>query len=252
MGSRRVKLGWLGLIALLASASPAAAQRPASPPTAMETDSGSGWRVVLDELSPAERERVRLVLDRPTLMTRGPSETFICLPEQYHWLLDHPDQTARLWTCLGVKCAQIVDRGGYFTWDDGKGSGLHWREVYHGSDRRVWFAEGKVNPGFLLPTASLRAVVVVYHTEATDGLGRPTIRHRVEMALHTDSHALAAAAKLIGASAPHLAEQYVGQIQMFYGALAWYLNQHPRHAAVLLEQLRQPASTDKKLKLPME
>ena len=55
-----------------------------------------------------------------------------------------------------------------------------------------------------------------------------------------------------GFSAPHLAQQYVGQMQMFYGALAWYLNQHPRHAEVLFEQLRRPAATDRPLALPAE
>jgi hypothetical protein len=31
---------------------------------------------------------------------------------------------------------------------------------------------------------------------------------------------------------------------MFYAALAWYLDQHPRRAEALFTQLRRPASTD--------
>ena len=158
----------------------------------------------------------------------------------------------RLWKLLGVKCADIVVRGSGFGWDDGKGSSMHWQEVHRGPDRRVWYAEGKVNPGFLLPNASVQAVVVVQFAEGTDAMGRPAMWQRIDMALHTDSHAAAAAARLIGASVPHLAQQYVTQIQMFYGALAWYLNQHPRHAEVLFEQLRRPPSTDRPLTLPAE
>ena len=116
----------------------------------------------------------------------------------------------------------------------------------------MWYAEGKVNPGFLLPTAAVQAVVVLHHTEGTDAAGRPAMRQHIELAVHADSRLLAAGAKLIGASVPHLAQQYVGQIQMFYGALAWYLNQHPRHAEVLFEQMSKPAATDRALTLPSE
>ena len=254
MGSRRVRFGWLGVVAVLAVAAPAAPQRASSPTTTAvaEGETGPSLGVPLDELPLSEREHVRLVLDRPTLTARGLAEVFTCRPEHYQWLLDHPDQAVRLWRCLGIKCADIVDRGGYFTWSDDKGSGMRWQEVYRSPDRRVWYAEGKVNPGFLLPTASIQAVVVLHYTEGTDAVGRPAMRQQIELALHAESHLLAAAAKLIGASVPHLAQQYVGQIQMFYGALAWYLNQHPRHAEVLFEQMSKPAATDRTLTLPAE
>jgi hypothetical protein len=68
------------------------------------------------------------------------------------------------------------------------------------------------------------------------------------LTLHTDSHAVAVAARILGASAPHAGEQVVGQIEMFYGALAWYLDQHPRQAEDLFIQIRRPASTDVPLK----
>jgi hypothetical protein len=253
MASRRVKLGWLSLMAALAGASCAAAQQvaPLAAPT-VEVPALADGKVPLDEVAPADREHVRFVLDNPTLASHGQSEIFTCRPEHYYWLLDHPDQGVRLWRCLGVKCADIAEHGSYFTWQDGSGSNVRWQEVYHGTDRHVWYAEGKVNPGFLLPMATIKAVVVLNHNEGTDAAGRPAMRHRIGLTLHTDSTLVAAAAKLVGASVPKLAQQYVGQIQMFYGAMAWYLNQHPRHATVLFDQLQKPASSDRQLTLPTE
>ena len=61
------------------------------------------------------------------------------------------------------------------------------------------------------------------------------------MVLQTDNGAVALAARLLGASAPHLAQQYIGQIEMFFGAMAWYLDRYPRHAAQLLADLQKPA-----------
>jgi hypothetical protein len=43
-------------------------------------------------------------------------------------------------------------------------------------------------------------------------------------------------ARLLGPSAPRLAEQYLGQLQLFFSALVWYLDQHPERAAGLLAE----------------
>src|SRR5207248_1790432 len=59
---------------------------------------------------PAEMQpRVRTVVEQPTLAARGPLELFTCQPSMFHWLLDHPDQTVKLWRRLGAKCIDIQD-----------------------------------------------------------------------------------------------------------------------------------------------
>jgi hypothetical protein len=153
----------------------------------------------------------------------------------YQWLLDHPDRAAAAWKRLGAKVADISDRGnGRFGWSDEQGSDLHWDTVYHGPQMRVWHAEGKVRPGALLPLAPVQAVIVLHCTEGRDNDGKATLRHQVEMVLHTDSKAIALAARVFGASAPRVAEQYVSQVEMFFSALTWYFDQHPEKAESLL------------------
>jgi hypothetical protein len=196
-------------------------------------------RVPLDQVPAEVRERMQAVLERPTLRTHGPTEAFNCEPVFYLWLLDHPDLAVRLWRGLGVRCAEIQDRGaGRFGWQDGQGSNLVWSTVLNTAGQRVWYAEGHVKPGVLLPAAMVRAVVCMNHREGKDEDGRPAVRHQVELYLQTDSRAMALAARLLGASAPHLAEQYAGQIQTFYAALAWYCDQNPERAEMLMSDLQ--------------
>ncbi len=205
----------------LASAPPAAAFGPA--------------RVPLDLLPREVRGRVRAVVEHPTLSSRGPSESFACRPETYAWLLDHHDRASRAWHRLGAECVPISDRGGgRFGWSDGQGSEVHWDLVYRDAASRVWYAEGRVRPGTLFPAVPVKAVVVLRFEEGRDRNGRPVVRHQADLALHTDSKAAALAARLMGASAPRLAEQYLGQMQMFFSALGWYLDQHPEEAPNLL------------------
>jgi hypothetical protein len=192
--------------------------------------------VPFDEIPTTARSKVRAVMDHPSLTSRGQTEIFNGEPKLYQWFLDHPDRAAGAWKRLGAKVADISDRGnGVFGWSDAQGSEIRWQAVYRGQRMRVWYAEGKVRPGALLPLVSVQAVVVLRYTESRDADGRPIIRHQAELMLHTDSKAMSLATRLFGASAPRLAEQYVSQVETFFSALSWYLDQHPERREKLLE-----------------
>src|SRR5262249_26576742 len=168
-------------------------------------------------------------------------EGFCCSPLLYHWLVEHPDQAVRLWRCIGAQCTDIHNLGGgRFAWQDPQAGEVHWETVLRGPHQRIWYAEGEVKPAPLLPAASVRAVLVLHYAEGHDSEGHPAMRHQMDLVLHTDSRALALAARLFGASAPRAAEQYIGQMEMFFGALAWYLSENPTRARALFDQLRGP------------
>src|ERR1043165_2633299 len=102
MTFQRWNIGWLGWFALLAATAPVTAQESGCP---AEGSTGEISRIPLEAIAPVDREKVRLVLERPTMATGGQPEMFLCNPEHYHWLVEHPDQATRLWRCLGIKCA---------------------------------------------------------------------------------------------------------------------------------------------------
>jgi hypothetical protein len=239
MQARRLRLTWLGLVAgvLAASASSAAAQTPFAPvPGAEKWDKvRSAQQVPLDQLPPAVRDGVKVTLERPTLFTSGPAEVFACRPAVYYWILEHPDRAVQAWRRLGAKCVSIVDRGaGRFAWTDDQGSEIIWGTVHSGPNQRVWYATGHVRPGPLLPMVPVKACVILRHTEGRDERGGTTIQHQADMFIHTDSAAVAIVSRILGPSAPRMAEQCVQQMQMFFAGLAWYLERHPERADMLL------------------
>jgi hypothetical protein len=247
MGCRRTALTWLSVLGAVAVGGPALAQgtrgEPAPLPPLATPGSvfGTSASMPYEQLPAWVRDRVRAVMEQPTLATRGPSEAFHCRPNVYYWLLDHPDQAVRLWRCLGAKCTDIEAQGdNRFGWQDPQGGEVHWHTVLRTARQRIWYAEGRVRPGLLLPSVPVQAVVVLNHAEGCDGQGRPAVRHQMDLVLHANSHAVALAARLFGASAPRLAEQYVGQMETFFGALAWYLSEHPDKATTLFEEIQRP------------
>jgi hypothetical protein len=201
------------------------------------TEPRSTATVPLDHLPAALRARVKQTLEHPTFFARGPAEVFACRPEMYYWLMDHPDRAVLAWRRLGAKCIEITDRGnGRFGWSDHQGSDVSWDTIYGDNQMRVWFAEGKVRTGALLPLVSVQVVVVLRYTQDQDAAGRTVMRHQAELSLFTDSRTAALVARLLGSSTQRMGEQYVGQLEMFYSALAWYLEQHPRAAEALLAE----------------
>jgi hypothetical protein len=194
-------------------------------------------RVPLEAIPTELRERVRVTVQKPTLFSLGPAESFAGSPKLYRWLLDHPDRGVQAWRRLGAHCMDITARGdGSFGSADGHGSEVHWQTIHDGTNVRVWYAAGKMRPGLLLPALPFQAVLVLRHGLREDGPEHALIFHQADVFVHTDSKTAAVLAKMLGTSAPRLAEQALGQLELFFSGLVWYFDQHPERADKLLAQ----------------
>lgn len=194
-------------------------------------------------MAPNDRDKVKAVLEKPTLSVQGPAEAFLAPPEVYRWLLAHPNEAFRLWKSLGARCIipEVDDLGRYHYDEPGKGQ-LVWETVAKSKNAWVWYCEGKGKPTPLLPWVPFEAVVVVHYAAGRDADGNPAVRHQYRFFLKTDSKAINLGAKVLGASAPKMAEQYVGQLQYFFAALSWWLDQHPEQAQKLLKGTDAPVA----------
>ncbi len=232
MVSRRIWIAWLSLATGVLWADTA---RLAAQDSRYQRHAAA--RVPLQEMPGGLRERVRQVVEQPTLFARGPTEAFAGRPDLYHWLLDHPDRGVLAWRRLGAKCSTINDRrGGRFNWTDEKGSEVHWETVYQGPSLRIWYAEGKLRPALLLPPLPIQIVFLLRYGDQPDEPGRTLIYHQADVFFQTDSRTAALMAKMLGPSAPRLAEQGIGQVELFFSGLIWYFDQHPERAAKLLAE----------------
>jgi hypothetical protein len=180
---------------------------------------------------------VKQMMDRPTVQARGPIDSFTCTPEQYSWLLDNPDRAVTAWRRLGAKCVSIQRRGPTkFGYTDEGGTDLTWELIHQAPGMRIWFAEGKVKASSVLPLVPVKALVVLRYTEGKTAEGASMVQHHSEVIIHTDSKAAAAVTKMMGQSAPKLAEQGLGQLQIFFSALSCYVDRHPERVDTLFRQ----------------
>jgi hypothetical protein len=248
-----IQVIWLSLAIGLFGEKPVLAQVPPKLETRVESakdlDSAHHWlaTIPLERLSPKVREGVQRVLEQPTISAHGPAEVFRARSSFYRWLLDHPDRAVQMWHRLGARCLTITDRGaGRFGWADGQGSDIAWQTAFSGPGVQIWYAEGMATPSPIMPPVPLRAVAVLRFAESSalsplaregEPHGKSLMFHRGELFVQTDSQTAALIAKLMGPSAPKMAEQCVAQMEMFFSALAWYIERHPDRAQTLLSGL---------------
>jgi hypothetical protein len=228
-----------------------ASHLPAQPPKAISDSRGpaddksparaaadpvASHAVPFDALPIEVRDKVRQVIQTPTFSARGPGEAFSGRPELYDWLLDHPDRALVAWKRLGAVAAEISCLGeGRFSWHDEQCGEVHWSTVLDRNNVRIWYAQGSVRPAPFMPHVPVQAVLVLHHGAMPQGQNHSLLLHRTEIYVLTDSKAAAFAAKLMGGSVARLSEQGLGQLELFFSGLVWYLDQHPERMARLLQ-----------------
>jgi hypothetical protein len=193
--------------------------------------------IPLELLSERQRDLAKQVLEKPAFTAKGPSESFFCRPEHYQFFLDHPDRAVTAWRRLGAKCVTIANRGAQqFGWCDDQGSEVTWETIHRGAELHIWYAEGKVRPGPLMPLVPVKALLVMRHKElqARDGASR--VQHQAELYVQTDSKTASALTRMLGPATARMAEQGMGQIQLFFSGISRYLDGHPDQVETLLEE----------------
>lgn len=195
----------------------------------------SNWTapIPLEGLEAEIRDKVRRVVQSPTITTRAPAEQF---PDSlYDWMLDHPDRVAKAWRRLGVPCLGISSKeAGRFSCSDGQGNDLNWQTVWRGAEGRIWYAEGQCRAAAHLPAIPVRAVAILHCAKHRDEMGNPVVTHYVDIFISTDSRAANLVAKLIGPAAPRLAEQGATQLLMFFSGMSRHLHENRDQAMNLL------------------
>lgn len=218
----------LGLCASQVSAQPGAVPQAVALPRANEP-------LPINDIAGVEREKVRQVISQPTFKGRGAGEAFGGRPELYEWLLDHPERALEAWRRLGAVASEIANEGdGRYSWHDTHGGHIHWRTVYDRKNLRIWYAEGRVRPAAFMPLVPVQAVLVLRHGDMPEESGRSLLIHQTEIFVLTDSRAAALAAKMMGGSVTRLTDQGLGQLELFFSGLVWYLDQHPERVGRLL------------------
>lgn len=200
-----------------------------------ESGSKQAFPVRFETLPSSWQEHLKKVMTSPTLSTNSTPDRFQVNDVFYRWLLNNPDRVGVAWGRLGVPAVEIKSLGnGRFHWSDEQGSELTWLTVSENERGRIWYADGKVKLGPLLPLIPIRAVAILRHEVTKDIKGRISVKHSLEAYLQTDSKFANLATRLLGPAAPRMAEQAADQLLFYFSGIAKHADAHPDQAEALL------------------
>jgi hypothetical protein len=220
-------------VPVAASAEPTS--MPAMPAPVLPNSAGAVKVPLSDVVSADYRDAVMKVVQKPTVSTRAVAPDVICTVAMYEWLFDHPDRVSLAWQRLKVGAVPIADAGnGKFVWTDENGSEVTWQKVGTFADGLVWYATGKVKPAAAGPSLPVKAVAVLTRTQKAQKDGVAAFGTSVQIFLQSDSKAATLALKLVGPTAPKVAEQGAEQFLEFFNGIADYVQRNPKKADELL------------------
>lgn len=209
---------------------------PGAMPAPVLPNSAGAVKVPLGDVVSADyRDAVMKIVQKPTVSTRATAPDVVCTVAMYEWLFDHPDRVSLAWQRMKVAAVPIADAGnGKFVWTDENGSEVAWQKVGTFADGLVWYATGKVKPGAAGPSVPVKAVAVLTRAQKAQKDGVAAFSTSVQIYLQSDSRAANLALKLIGPTAPKVAEQGAEQFLEFFNGIADYVQRNPKKADDLL------------------
>lgn len=106
-----------------------------------------------DKLTPDQIEKIRSVVNKPSVYRRMPTQVIRCDPDLYLFVMDHPEVVANIWQLLGIEDVVLEPNGdGTYLADDGAGTKGKGEFLYRSFDTHLVYAEGRYDgPMFSRP-----------------------------------------------------------------------------------------------------
>ncbi|MFP6618664.1 MAG: hypothetical protein VB877_04900 [Pirellulaceae bacterium] len=183
-----LRTGWSGCLIALVLCSSLRAESPASmrPSSSLESRQEAMQFIPFDQLTAAKREKIRKVLDRPSVYRRLPIQLTATDPKLFTFLVRYPEVVINMWQLMGATKIKFQRTGPYtFQMDDGAGTSSRVELIYGTPQLHVFYAEGFYD-GSLLPRRVQGKCVMVLTTANSEQQGRPLLSSRLDVFLQAD------------------------------------------------------------------
>lgn len=132
-----------------------------------------------DKLTPEQIEKVRSVVNKPSVYRRMPTQVIRCDPDLYLFVMNHPEVLANIWQVMGIEDVVLQPQGdGTYLADDGAGTRGVGEFLHQSFDTHLVYAEGSYDgPMFNKPVQGASVVLLksAYNREP-DGHYYVTVR----------------------------------------------------------------------------
>jgi hypothetical protein len=173
-------------------------------------------RIPFAEFTPAVRERIRPVVESPTLFRRLPKIRCEVDSRVYSYFTTRPDVAVSIWRTMGISDMQMRQTGPWeYETDLSDGTQGVVNVLYRSADKHIVMCEGQFKSPLLakpIHSIGLMSLQVEY---TRDAAGRNYVTHSADVFVLFPSHAVEAVARLISPLSFKMADRNFEEVTLF-------------------------------------
>jgi hypothetical protein len=177
---------------------------------------GAVRRFPFSELAPTDRERVRPVLESPTLFRRLPKIRCEIDPRAYTFFTAHPDVAVSIWRAMGISEMQLYQTGPRdFETDLRDGTQGVITVLHSSSGRQVVLCDGQFKSPLLARPIQSTGLLALETEFTRDAAGRTFVTHTADVFVLFPSQTVEAVARLISPMSFKMADRNFEEVTLF-------------------------------------
>ena len=231
VGCLAAATGWI-----MPRATPAAAGADAD--TAPQTRDAAISSLPLSELTAESRRKVMAVCERPSIFRRMPTESVVCDPALFLFLVRNPEVVVNIWQLMKV-ANMSAERLGPFLWkgNDGAGTTCDVELIYGTSDLHIIYSDGFYEGSLLKNKVTGRCVMVLRSGYLQGPDRRSHVANRLDLFLQIDNLAADAVARTLSPWVGKVADSNFHESCRFAGTLSQHAENNQPGVQRLAEKL---------------
>lgn len=173
-------------------------------------------RFPFSQLDPTDRERIRPVLESPTLFRRLPKIRCEIDPRGYTFFTAHPDVAVSIWRAMGISEMQLYQTGPREYETDLRDGTQGVITVLHSSSgRQVVLCEGQFKSPLLARPIQSTGLLALETAFTRDATGRTFVTHTADVFVLFPSNTVEAVARLISPMSFKMADRNFEEVTLF-------------------------------------
>jgi hypothetical protein len=145
-------------------------------------------KIPLNNLNAEARQKINVVLDKPSFFRRLPAEAIQCDPELFLFLVRHPEVLVNIWDLMQITKVELQRVAPFeFRGSDGAGTTCKSELIYGTSNLHIYYGTGVYSGPLMARDVSGRCLCVLSSSSAVAPGGKPKVGSQMDVYMKLDS-----------------------------------------------------------------
>jgi hypothetical protein len=181
-------IGFAVVLFSLASTWHAGKSEAADPASSRDSMQEAIAKIPLNNLNAEARQKINVVLDKPSFFRRLPAEAIHCDPELFLFLVRHPEVLVNIWDLMQITKVELQRVAPFeFRGNDGAGTTCKSELIYGTPNLHIYYGTGVYSGPLMARDVSGRCLCVLSSSSAVGPGGKPKVGSQMDVYMKLDS-----------------------------------------------------------------